>query len=139
MRMDRRAITGLPVKLLVISAILALCIPVVSGSLDSGMTEMDRNQMDGEAQRIANAVSGAYYSSVGDQKYLETYIPSGCTLVLGGEGEDSYAIHMYRGSEEIGKHWMEKPMIPFKDTLTIEGRTMLRISADTTGIEVEEA
>ena len=138
MRMDRRAITGLPVKLLVISVILTVSIPIVSSSLDSGMSEMDRNQMDSEAQRIANAVSGAYYSSIGDCKYIETDIPSGCTLVLGGEGQDAYAIHMHRGSEEIGKHWMEKPMIPFKDMLTIEGHAMLRISADTAGIEVEQ-
>ena len=52
MRMDRRAITGLPVKLLVISIILTVSIPIVSSSLDSGMSEMDRNQMNGEAQRI---------------------------------------------------------------------------------------
>ena len=138
MRMDRRAITGLPVKLLVISVILAVSIPIVSSSLDSGMSEMDRNQMDSEAQRIANTVSGAYYSSIGDCKYIETDIPSGCTMVLGGEGQESYAIHMYRGSEEIGKHWMEKPMIPFKEMITIEGHATLRISADTAGIEVEQ-
>ena len=59
-------------------------------------------------------------------------------MVLGGEGQESYAIHMYRGSEEIGKHWMEKPMIPFKEMITIEGHATLRISADTAGIEVEQ-
>ena len=138
MRMDRKAMTGLPVKLLVISVILTVSIPVVSDSLDSGMSEMDRNQMDAEAQRITNAISGTYYSSVGDCRYIETDIPSGCTMVLGGEGQNAYAIHMYRGSEEIGKHWMEKPMIPFKDKVTIEGHAMLRISADTAGIEVEQ-
>ena len=139
MRMDRKAMTGLPVKLLVISVILTVSIPIVSSSLDSGMSEMDRNQMDSEAQRISNAVSGAYYSSIGDSKYIETDVPSGCTMVLGGDGQDSYAIHMYRGLEEIGKHWMEKPMIPFKSITILEGHAMLRISADTTGIEVEIA
>ena len=139
MRMDRKAMTGLPVKLLVISVILTVSIPIVSSSLDSGMSEMDRNQMDSEAQRIANAISGAYYSSIGDCKYIETDIPSGCTMVLGGDGQDSYAIHLYRGSDEIGKHWMEKPMIPFKSMVILEGHATLRISADTTGIEVEIA
>ena len=139
MRMDRRAMTGLPVKLVVIMVILGAMVPILMNYLDTGMSDMERNQMDGEAQRLTNAVSGVYYSSIGDSKYLEMDIPQGCTMVLGGEGQEAYAIHMYRGSEEVGKHWMEKPMIPFKSVLIIEGQTTLRVMADTDGIEVEQA
>lgn len=139
MRMDRRAVTGLPVKLLVIMIIMGSMVPVMMNYLDSGMSDMDRNRMDGEAQRLTNAVSGVYYSSVGDSKYVEIDIPQGCTMVLGGEGQEAYAIHLYRGSEEVGKHWMEKPMIPFKDMTVIEGRTTIRVTADTDGIGVEQA
>lgn len=137
MRMDRKAMTGLPVKLLVIMIVLGSMVPVLMDYLDSGISDMERNQMDGEAQRLVNAVSGVYYSSVGDSKYVEIEVPQGCTMVLGGEGQDAYAIHLYRGSEEVGKHWMEKPMIPFKDTTVIEGTTTLRVTADMEGIEVE--
>ncbi len=136
MRMDRRAVTDLPIKLLIISVILAVSLPIISESLDSGIGGMDRSQMDGESQRIAGAAASAYYSSEGDSRYLEIDIPEGCSIVLGGEGQDSYGIHMYRGSEEVSTHWMEKPMIPFVGVTVLEGRMTVRISADTDGIRV---
>ena len=136
MRMDRKAVTDLPIKLLIISIILSISLPIIADSLDTGIGGMDRSQMDSESQRIANAAASSYYSSEGDGKYLEIDIPEGCTLVLGGEGTDSYGIHMYRGSEEISTYWMEKPMIPFIGTVVLEGHCTVRISADSAGIRV---
>ncbi len=137
MRMNRKAVTDLPIKLLIISVILAVSLPVISESLDSSIGGMDRSQMDGESERIALAAASAYYSSEGGCRYLEVDVPEGCTLVLGGEGSDSYAIHMYRGSEEVSTHWMEKPMIPFVGETVLQGRTTIRVGADTEGIRVE--
>jgi len=97
---------------------------------------MDRGQMDGESERIAVAAASAYYSSEGGCRYLDIDVPDGCTMVLGGDGTDSYGIHMYRGSEEVSTHWMEKPMIPFVGETVLEGRSTIRVSADTQGIWV---
>lgn len=136
MRLNRKAVTDLPIKLLVISIILSISIPIVTSSLESSMDGMESSQMNEECQRIANSATSAYYSTIGAERYLDVDIPAGCSLVLGGEGVEAYAIHMYRGSEEVSKHWMEKPMIPFKEVDCIEGKVSLRISADTDGIEV---
>jgi hypothetical protein len=136
MRMNRKAVTDLPIKLLIISVILSVSLPIIADSLDTGISGMDRSQMDSESQRIAGAAASSYYSTEGDGKYLEISIPEGCYLVLGGEGTDSYGIHMYRGSEEISTYWMEKPMIPFVGTTILEGSGMIRVSADTSGIRV---
>ena len=136
MRMNRKAVTDLPIKLLIISIILAVSLPVISECLDSGIDGMDRSQMDSESQRIASAAASAYYSSEGDGRYLEIDVPEGCYMVLGGNGADSYGIHMYRGSEEVSTHWMEKPMIPFVGETVLEGKSMIRVSADTEGILV---
>ncbi len=136
MRMNRKAVTDLPIKLLIISVILAVSLPVIAGSLDSSISGMDRGQMDGESERIAVAAASAYYSSEGGCRYLDIDVPDGCTMVLGGDGTDSYGIHMYRGSEEVSTHWMEKPMIPFVGETVLEGRSTIRVSADTQGIWV---
>lgn len=136
MRLNRKAVTDLPIKLLMISIILSISIPIVASSLDSSMDGIDSSQMNEECQRIAGSATSAYYSTVGAERYLDVCIPEGCSLVLGGEGAEAYAIHMYRGSEEIAKHWMEKPMIPFKEVCYIDGNASLRISADADGIEV---
>lgn len=139
MRMNRKAVTDLPIKLLIISVILSVSLPIIADSLDSSRSGMDMTQMESESQRIAGAAASVYYSSEGSGRYLDLEIPEGCILVLGGKGEESFAIHMYRGSEEIGKYWMEKPMIPFKETIRLEGCVYVCISADGTGITVTEA
>ena len=136
MRMNRKAVTDLPIKLLIISVILAVSLPIIANSLDSSIDGMDRTQMDNESQRIASAAASAYYSSEGQGRYLDLDIPEGCTLVLGGEGQDAYGIHMYHGSRELSTHWMEKPMIPFVGTVELEGRVTIRLSADPSGIRV---
>lgn len=136
MRMNRKAVTDLPIKLLIISIILAVSLPIISDSLDSSVEGMDRSQMDSESERIAVAAASAYYSSEGNCRYVEVDVPEGCTIVLGGEGADSYGIHMYRGSEKVATHWMEKPVIPFMDETVIQGKTTIRVSADVLGIRV---
>ncbi len=139
MRMNRKAVTDLPIKLLIISVILAISVPIVFGSLDSSRDGMDRTQMENESQRIAGAAASTYYSALGDGRYVEVDVPEGCTIVLGGDGEDAYGIHMYRGSERVSTHWMEKPCIPFIGETIVEGKAIIHMSSESGGIRTGTA
>ena len=139
MRLNRKAVTDLPIKLLVISILLSVSLPILAGAVDSSERNMDVSLMEDEAARIGNAVAAAYYTSYGGERYIEVDIPDGCSIVLGGEGDDAYAMHMMVGGEVAGVRWMENPLLPFYETVTVSGHGTLCVSADDGGIRVAAA
>lgn len=136
---NRRGVTDLPIKLLVVSILLSVSIPIIAGAVESGERNMDLAQMEDEAVRIGNAIASAYYTSGSSERFVEVNIPDGCYIVAGGDGRDAYAMHLYRGGEEIGTHWMEKPLIPFAEEATIAGHCVLAVTADADGARVRAA
>ena len=136
MKMDRKAVTDLPIKLLVISIILTISIPIVTGAADIGERNMDLAQMENEAGRIGNAVATVYYSQNGYEKCIDVDVPEGCSMVVGGHGRDAYGIHLFRASDEIGTYWMEKPIISLGQGPELFGHVTLRIDMDGRGARV---
>ncbi|MGN1045350.1 MAG: hypothetical protein ACI4Q9_05290 [Candidatus Methanomethylophilaceae archaeon] len=128
MRMNRKGVVSTPVKLLMISVILTISFPVMAEALESGERTMDVSTMENESRRIADAAASVYYSVNGATRTLEVNIPDGCSMVIGGSGDDAFAIHMYRNGILSSEHWMEKPIIPFSDITEISGTRTLSIS-----------
>lgn len=137
MRMDRRGVTALPIKLLIITIILSLSLPMISEALESNEDDVNTELMESESRRIANAATSVYYSMNGATRMVEIDVPEGCSMVLGGEGNGAYAIHMYCGGELTSEHWMEKPILSFKDTIELYGDCTLSITTDGNLIEVD--
>ena len=136
MKMDRRGVTALPIKLLIITIVLSLSLPVIAGVLESNEDDVNTELMETESKRIANAATSVYYSMNGATKMVEIDVPEGCRMVLGGEGDDAYAIHMYCGGKLTSEHWMEKPILSFKDRIELYGYSTLSITTDGDQIEV---
>ena len=137
MRMNRKAVTDLPIKLLVISIILSVSVPIVMGAADTGERNMDLAQMESEAGRIGNAVASVYYSQDGYERCIDVDVPEGCSIVIGGPGDDGFGIHLLRGPQEIGTHWMEKPIVSLGQGPELFGHVSLRISMDGPFAEVD--
>lgn len=136
MKMDRRGVTALPIKLLIITTILTLSLPMISEALESNEDNINTELMESESERIVNAARTVYYSLSGATKIVEIDVPEGCRMILGGEGDDAYGIHMYCGSELTSEHWMEKPIVPFTQMIELTGHVSMTITANDDGIEV---
>lgn len=138
MKMDRRGVTALPIKLLIITTIVCLSIPFITEALGSNEDSVNTQIMESESKRIANAATSVYYSMNGATKMVEIDIPDGCKMILGGEGNDAYAIHMYCGEERTSKHNMDKPILCFGNCLTLYGNCILSITTNGHVIEVTQ-
>ena len=136
MRMNKKGVISTPIKLLMISVILIVSFPIMAGALESGEKTMDVNTMENESRRIADAASSVYYSVNGATRTLEVNIPDGCRIVIGGKGDDAFAIHMYCNGKLSSERWMEKPIIPFSDITEISGTRTLSISFSDGATEV---
>lgn len=136
MRMNKKGVISTPIKLLMISVILIVSFPIMAGALESGEKTMDVNTMENESRRIADAASSVYYSVNGATRTLEVNIPDGCRIVIGGKGDDAFAIHMYCNGKLSSEHRMEKPIIPFSDITEISGTRTLSISFSDGATEV---
>ena len=139
MKMNRKAVTDLPIKLLVISIVLSVSVPIVMGAAETGERSMDLAQMENEAGRIGNAVASVYYSDNGYERCVDVDVPQGCSMVIGGEGKESYGIHLYRSSERVGTYWMEKPVISLGHGPELFGHVTLKVSVDRGCAEVVPA
>ncbi len=138
MKMDRRGVTALPIKLLIITIILSLSLPMIANVLESNENDVNTELMETESRRISNAATSVYYSMNGATKIVEIDVPDGCRMILGGEGNDAYAIHMYCGGEMTSEHWMDKPILSFRGMIELNGRCTLSITTNGNFIEVTQ-
>lgn len=136
MKMGRRGVIALPIKLLIITVVLSLTLPMVMDAYQSGENGIDTEKMEREADRIVDAATAVYYSMNGATKMIEIDVPDNCYMVLGGENDDAYAIHMYCGVELTSEHVIEKPALSFARTVVIDRDCVLSISTTGNTIEV---
>ncbi|MBO7205602.1 MAG: hypothetical protein J6V08_04200 [Candidatus Methanomethylophilaceae archaeon] len=136
MKMDRRGVTALPIKLLIITILVTISIPMISDVMESTEDTMNTRIMEDESDKISNAVRSVYYSMNGARKVVEIDVPDGCRMILGGDGDDAYAIHMYCGGELMSQRWMEKPILSFDDAVELAGNCTISITTTDRAIEV---
>ena len=136
MRMNRKGSMDLPIKLMVAVILVSLSVPVIIQGLDASETGMDKVQMENESSKIANSITNVYYSLTGSERTVEIEVPQGCHIVLGGDGNDSFGIHMYRNDSPLGTYWLEKPIIGFDGITSISGKTTIVISIENSEVKV---
>lgn len=136
MKMDRRGVTALPIKLLIISIILTLSFPIIIEAFESNEREVNAELMDSEARKVMGAATSVYYSMNGATRMVEVEVPDGCTMILGGEGDDAYGIHMYQGGEMISQQWLDKPILSFSNVTFLTHPCVLSITTEGKSIEV---
>lgn len=128
MNMNRRGVIALPIKLLLVSIVLTISLPMIVDVMESNQDAVEMEKMETEADRITRAITSVYYSMYGATKRVEIDVPEGCMMVLGGQGDDAYSIRMFSGDDVLSTRWMEKPIVPFRKEVSISGSATIEIS-----------
>ena len=92
---DRKAVMSMPIKLLIILVILSLSIPIIYSAMEFNQESMMDVRMDKECDKIIGCVREIYYSGTGSIRTIDTELPQGCELVIGGNDGDAYWIRSY--------------------------------------------
>jgi hypothetical protein len=92
-RPDRRALEGLPLKLMIISLLLSIAFPLVLGSLAQYESTVAGAEVRSQAERIKAAASSAYISGPGNVRTVRVELPQSdvagrACLELGGAYND---------------------------------------------------
>ncbi len=132
---DRKAVLGMPIKLLIVMVILTISIPIVHNALDVNNESMMETKMNQECDRITDCIRDVYYSGIGSVRTIDIDLPQGCELVIGGKGADAYCMTSYYEGKRLSTSYMDEPVVRFADELSISNDTRLRIGVDRDGGE----
>ena len=131
--MDRKGIMSLPIKLMVVMAILAVTLPIVSGAMDGSQQDMAAAEMHHESSKFKNAAALAHFSGNGCSRTVDIELPAGCELLIGGNGEDAYCIRSVYNGEVVSKDYFEQPVIRITQEMNIVGKVSLKLTSVETG------
>lgn len=107
---DRDGVMDLPVKLAVCFLILGLMVPVLMQSVDDADEEISMDAIRMEASDLKKALVRAYYSG-GTVIRADMHLDPGHSLVIGGDGGDRYAIRMLIDGIEVGREYLDRPVL----------------------------
>ena len=136
MKMDKRGVTALPIKLLIITVLLTISTPMIADAIESNESDICMEFLESESKRISNAATSVYYSMNGAAKMVEVEIPDGYSIVIGGEGNDAYGIHVYCGNNRVSDYWMDKPILRFINVLALYDDCLISVTSVSDGVEV---
>ncbi len=111
--MDRRGITGFPMRLAVTAVILSLCVPVLAEMADGFREDACRTEALHQADIIDGCASSLFFSGPGSTRVVELQIPAGYELWVGGEGTDAYSVAVCRGDVPTDRVYMQHPSFRF--------------------------
>jgi hypothetical protein len=87
---DRKALEGLPLKLLIMSLLISLTVPVVLESIESYERSTTRSMMVAEGERVVSTVEEVMSAGEGNRRIITVSLPQGMdryhlAFELGGE------------------------------------------------------
>jgi hypothetical protein len=106
---DRRALEGMPLKLLIMSLLISLTFPVVAGSLDSFERSTARSGLIVEGSRLGSAIEEVMSSGEGNRRIIEVSVPMGAVgrsmrLEIGGPLDDPSSLTIRCSSGGLAFH-----------------------------------
>ena len=87
---DHRALEGMPLKLLIMSLLIALTVPAVIGSMDGFERSTARTMLEAEASRLGRVVEEVVTAGEGNRRVADISIPLSAaryalSLEIGGD------------------------------------------------------
>ena len=125
--MDRRGVMGLPVRLGVALLILALTAPSLVAAAEHFDREAEVSELRLAADTVYDAAGRVWYSGSGGCETVDVSVPSGCSIVFGGEGADAWSYALYRNGEEVSREYPETPAVRFLGSSEIAGSGEIKI------------
>ncbi len=130
--MDRRGVMGLPVRLGVALLILALATPSLVAAAGHFDREAEVSEARLAADTVYDAAARAWYSGNGGSETVEVSVPSGCSVVFGGEGADAWSYALYRGGELVSREYPESPGVRFLGVAEVTGTGEVKVACRST-------
>ena len=124
---------SLPIKLLLIMAVIAAALPIVTGAIEDGHNDMLEAEMHHESVKFKNAATLAHFSGNGSSRTVDIELPAGCELLVGGIGEDAYCIRSVYNGEIISREYFEQPVLKINEAMNITGKVSLKLTSVETG------
>ncbi len=101
----------MPLKLLIVSLLLALSVPIVLENLEEYGKKVDLAAMKSQIKELKRAAEAVFLAGPGNARMLKIDLPTSAQIILGGdlESTDSFSIRcLYRGME-VAKEWIDNP------------------------------
>ena len=133
LRGNKKGVLGLPIKLLLIMAILAVTIPIVTQAMGESQGNIAEAEMHHESMKFKNAATLAHFSGNGCSRTVDIELPAGCELQIGGSGENAYCIRSVYNGEIVSKEYFEQPAFRIDDEMIITGKVSLKLTNIETG------
>ncbi|MCE5296723.1 MAG: hypothetical protein LLG16_06430 [Euryarchaeota archaeon] len=119
---DRSALEGMPLKLVIISMLIALTVPTVYGALGNFEEVTVTNSLKNEVEELASIVQDLIMMGPGNQRTVTVSVPSdGSFLTIGGASRsDMMSIGYGTKGGEVVRYYLTDPNVLFV-TPTIGG------------------
>ncbi len=132
--MDRRGVTGFPMRLVAAAVLLSLCVPVLAEAADGFREQTCEKEAMGQISVIEEVSTSLYFSGPGASRVVGVSVPAGYELWIGGDGTDAYAISLMYGDVPVRKVFMEHPAFSFSEGCTkVTGTVSLRLECRNDG------
>lgn len=94
---DRRALEGLPLKLLMVSLLTSITTPAVLGGLEDYELSVVRSEMEAEAIRLGHLIEEVRSAGEGNRRSISLSLPSACerhhlSMEIGGHVGNSSSL-----------------------------------------------
>ena len=137
---DRRALEGLPLKLLIMSLLISMTAPAVMGSLEGYERSITKSEMASEANRLAQIIQEVLSAGEGNRRSIIVELPTASSrydmaLEIGGgiDNASSYSVRCLEGDGVFATVVLDDP--PARTT-TLNG-SPLRLDAGTISLMLE--
>lgn len=125
--MDRKGLIGMPIRLAVAFLVLALAVPLLVGMTEDLRDDVESSELSIQAGKVSDTAKKAYYAGAGSVFTVEISIDHHCMLVIGGVGSDAYTIRMMSDGDEVGRVFMDCPVVKFMDEVSVSGAQTLML------------
>ncbi len=122
MKMNKRAVLDLPIRIVVVMAVLAASLPLVGSALEHNEEMTSAAALENQVGRITNAAAAVYFSGEGSCRTVDLDIPAGCSISVGGSGGEAYSVRGIMGSKAVYTHYMDRPSVGFSDGAVLSGK-----------------
>lgn len=125
--MNRRGVLGMPVRLAMAILILALCVPPLAAAVEDYRGDNVAAEASDDAEAIAGAAAAIYYEGEGSSATVHYSLPDGCTVEIGGEGQDAFTVRVVSGGETQHMVSSDHPTVRYLNPLTLTGSGDIRL------------
>ena len=122
MKMNKRAVLDLPIRIVVVLAVLAASLPFIGSALEHNEEATTAAALENQVGRITNAAAVVYFSGEGSCRTVDLDIPSGCSIAVGGNGGEAYSVRGIMGNKIVYTGYMDKPSVGFSDETVLSGK-----------------